>query len=176
MKITETGRQLTVRESQKEMAARKLSKFDRIFGDGAEAFVTFSARHDKEIIEIMIRQGGTLFRSEERSDTFNNAMDEAIESLERQIRKNKTRLQRQLRDTTLIDFGQLTDTDVEEETEFKIRRKSFPFKPISPEEAILQMNLLEHDFFVFLDAESGDPSVVYKRRYGDYGLLTPSEE
>jgi putative sigma-54 modulation protein len=121
----------------------------------------------------MIRQGGTLFRSEERSDTFNNAMDEAIESLERQIRKNKTRLQRQLRDTTLIDFGQLIDTDVEEETEFKIRRKSFPFKPMSAEEAILQMNLLGHAFYAFTDQETQDVCVVYKRKDGNYGLIMP---
>ena len=167
---------MTVRESQKEMAARKLSKFDRIFGDLAEAFVTFSAKNDREIIEITIKHGGTLFRSEERADTFNNAMDEAIESLERQIRKNKTRLERQLRDASLIDFGQLEEIDVEEETEFKIRHKSFPFKPMSPEEAILQMNLLKHDFFVFLDDVSGEPSVVYKRHDGDYGLITPDKE
>ena len=83
MKITVTGRHMTVRESQKEMAARKLSKFDRIFGDLAEAFVTFSAKNEREIIEITIKHGGTFFRSEERSDTFNSAMDEAIESLER---------------------------------------------------------------------------------------------
>ena len=176
MKVIMSGRQMNVYESTKEMAAKKLAKFDKFFDENAEMTVSFSRRHDKEMVEITIRSGGLLFRGEEGSDSFANAIDSAVEALERQIRKNKTRLERQLRDASLIDFGQLEEIDVEEETEFKIRHKSFPFKPMSPEEAILQMNLLKHDFFVFLDDVSGEPSVVYKRRDGDYGLITPDKE
>ena len=176
MKLTINGRQMSVRESLKEMVEKKLAKFDRIFGSDAEATVTFSAKHDKENIEITVRRGGTIFRSEESADTFANAIDAASESIFRQMRRNKTRIERQLRDSTL-NFAELpTEIAQEEEREFVIRRKSFPFKPMSAEEAILQMNLLEHDFFVFFDGDTHEPCVVYRRKDGNYGLITPGEE
>ena len=176
MKLTINGRQMSVRDSLKEMVEKKLTKFNRIFGDDAEATVTFSAKHDQENIEITIRRGGAIFRSEESADTFANAIDAATETLFRQMRRNKTRIERQLRDSTL-NFAELpADTAEEEEAEFVIRRKSFPFKPMSVEEAILQMNLLEHDFFVFSDGETGETCVVYRRKDGNYGLITPGEE
>ena len=176
MKLTVSGRQMTVRDSLKEMVTKKLIKFDRIFGDDAEATVTFSAKRDMENIEITIRRGGTIFRSEESADSFANAIDAATETLFRQIRRNKTRLERQLRDETL-NLGEIPEEATEDEgPEFIIRKKSFPFKPMSPEEAILQMNLLEHDFFVFVDGETERTCVVYRRRDGNYGLIVPGEE
>ena len=175
MKLTINGRQMSVRDSLKEMVEKKLTKFNRIFGDDAEATVTFSAKHDKENIEITVRRGGAIFRSEENADTFANAIDAATETLFRQMRRNKTRIERQLRDSTL-NFAEIPDEPIEEEAEFVIRRKAFPFKPMSAEEAILQMNLLEHDFFVFVDGETDETCVVYRRKDGNYGLITPGEE
>ena len=177
MKIIVNGKQMNVRDSLRELAIKKLGKFDRIFGDEAEATVTFSAKRDQENIEITIRKGSTIFRSEESANAFATALDSAVDKLLGQIRRNKTRLERQLRDDTL----QLSDPVIvedawEEEPEFKIRRKSFSFKPMSVEEAILQMNLLEHDFYVFTDAIRGDTCVVYRRKDGNYGLITPGEE
>ena len=166
---------MNVRDSLKDMATKKLVKFDRIFGDDAEATVTFSAKRDQENIEITIRRGGTIFRSEESADTFANALDAAVAALLRQIRRNKTRIERQLRDGTLNIAEIPADVAEDEGPEFRIRRKSFPFKPMSVEEAILQMNLLEHDFFVFTDAETNETCVVYRRKAGDYGLIVPGE-
>ena len=174
MKLTTNGRQMSVRESLKELAEKKLARFDRIFGEEWEAQITYSVKRDLECVEITVRHGGTLFRSEEAADTFQNAMDAAVETLLGQIRRNKTRLSRQLRDSTL-DLATVEDGEDEGE-EFTIRRKSFPIKPMSVEEAILQMEMLRHDFFVFKDAETLDTCVVYKRKDGAYGLIAPEEE
>lgn len=174
MKWIMTGRQLTVYESTKEMAQKKLAKFEKFFDENAEMTVSFSKRHGLEMVEITIRTAGLLFRAEEGSETFASAIDNAVEALERQIRKNKTRLEKQIRAEGLgiadADFA-----DIEEEPTFRIRTKTFSVKPMSVEEAILQMNLLGHDFFVFSDAETGDTCVVYKRKDGDYGLIVPTE-
>lgn len=169
MKITISGKQMNVRQSLKELTEKKLAKFNRFFGDDAEASVVYSCRHDLQYIEITIQYGGTFFRSEEGAESFQNAIDEAVESLERQIRKNKTRLEKRLR-TGAFDTP-ADDVDGEEETEFNIRVKSFPIKPMSVEEAILQMNLLEHQFFVFRDDQTNEPCVVYRRKDGNYGLI-----
>ena len=174
MKMTISGKQMTVRPSLKELTEKKLAKFDRFFGDDAEAFVVYSCRHDLQYIEITILYDGTYFRSEEGAESFQNAIDEAIESLERQIRKNKTRLDKRLRSGAFADYTPDVADD-EEEGEFHIRTKSFPIKPMSVEEAILQMNLLEHQFFVFRDAETNEPCVVYRRKAGDYGLIVAEE-
>ena len=170
MKITVSGKQMTVRPSLKELTEKKLTKFDRIFGDNAEVSVVYSCRHDLQYIEITIRHDGTIFRSEEGADTFQNAIDRATDALERQIRKNKTRLEKRFRPGAFADFA---DEELEEEGEFRIRTKSFPVKPMSVEEAILQMNLLEHQFFVFRDDATEEVCVVYRRKDGDYGLIQP---
>ena len=175
MKVIITGRQMSVYESTKEMALKKLAKFDKFFDENAEMTVSFSHRHGLEMVEVTIRSGGLVFRGEEGSDTFATAIDHVVEALERQIRKNKTRLEKQIRSEGIKivdeDFSEL-----DEEPEFRIRKKSFAVKPMSAEEAIMQMNLLGHDFFVFTDADSGETCVVYKRRSGDYGLIVPTEE
>jgi putative sigma-54 modulation protein len=174
MKIRIVGKQMDVSDELKELVAKKLKKFDRFFNDSAEAVVTFNRRHNQECLEITISANGTLYRSEEKNETFNNALDECIESIERQIRKNKTRLEKRLR-AGAFDAMDIKYFDVEEEKEFRIRTKTFPFKPITPEEAILQMNLLGHQFFVFVDAQTEDTCVVYRRLDGDYGMIVPEK-
>ena len=104
-------------------------------------------------------------------ETFRNALDKAVYSIERQIRKNKTRLQRKLRQGAFDNGIFETNEDFEEEKEFVIREKTFPLKPMSTEEAIMQMNLLEHEFFVFKNDKTEEVCVVYKRRDGAYGLI-----
>lgn len=173
MKMILTGRQMTVYESTKEMAQKKLAKFDKFFDENAEMTVCFSRRNDTELVEITIRAAGLLFRAEEGSETFANAVDNAVEALERQIRKNKTRLEKQVR-AEGFKIAETDYADEEEEREFRIRTKTFSVKPMSVEEAILQMNLLGHAFFVFSDAETGETCVVYKRKDGDYGLIVPT--
>lgn len=170
MKITTLARHLTLRESMKELAEKKLAKFDRYFGEDSEAIVKFSVIGDAERVEVTILYNGTIFRSEEENSTFANALDCAVESLERQMRKNKTRLEKRVRENA---FNYDYDDEFEEEGEFDIRVKTFPFKPMTAEEAIMQMNLLEHQFFGFTDAETGKTCVVYKRKAGGYGLIIP---
>ena len=171
MKMNFTARQMRVFDSVKEMAQKKLSKFDKFFPDSAEMTITFSMPNELEKIEVTIRSEGFVFRAEEASETFATSVDRAIDALERQIRKNKTRLQKKIRDEgfALLEDGQ---DDIEEEYD-SIKVKSFPFKPMSVEEAILQMNLVGHDFFAFKDAQTLETCVVYKRKSGGYGLIVP---
>ena len=174
MKISIYGKQMTVRESLKVLVEKKLRKFDKFFGEDTEAFVTCKVRKGVKIIEITVNYGGTAFRSEEESDTFITALDRAIEGLERQIRKNKTRLEKRLTRGAFV-ITEDDDDEYEEESEFEIRTKTFPFKPMTPEEAILQMNLIGHSFFAFTDAETEEVCVVYKRKEGNYGLIIPEK-
>lgn len=174
MKITIYGKQMTVRESLKDAVEKKLSKFDKLFGENTEAFVTCKVRKGVKIIEITVNYGGVTFRSEEENETFLTALDRAVEGLERQIRKNKTRVEKAIKKApTLID--DYDDDEYIEEDEFDIRVKTFPFKPMTAEEAILQMNLIGHSFYAFTDSETGDVCVVYKRKAGSYGLIVPEK-
>ncbi len=180
MKITFVGRHMSVPEDMKTLLDKKLAKFDRYFRDEADATVTFSRKRNRENIEITISAGGTLFRCETDDETFRNAIDRAADTIDRQIRRNKTRLAKRLRPDAFAmnaDAVAAGDMSVEEPeaTEFVIRRKSFRLKPMSVEEAILQMNLLGHEFFVFTDAETEDTCVVYTRRDGDYGVIVPEK-
>ena len=173
MKITIIGRQMNVRDSLKELVENKLSKFDKFFDGEAEATVTFSCKRDKENIEVTIVAASTIFRAENEEDTFQTALDRVIDSIERQIRKNKTRLEKRFRAGVFDEY--FGDDVTEEEPEFKIRTKTFSFKPMSVEEAILQMNLLGHQFFVFENSDSGDTCFVYTRKDGAYGLIVPEK-
>ena len=173
MKITIYGKQMSVRDSLKEAVEKKLAKFDKFFGEETEAFVTCKVRKGVKIIEITVNYGGTTFRSEEENETFITALDRAVEGLERQIRKNKTRVEKNLQKGAFV-IGDDDDDEYEEESNFRIRTKVFDIKPMTPEEAILQMNLIGHSFFMFTDADSGKCAVVYKRSDGDYGLILPS--
>ena len=170
MKITIYGKQMTVRESLKAAVEKKLKKFDKFFGEETEAFVTCKVRKGVKIIEITVNYGQATFRCEEESETFITALDRAVEGLERQIRKNKTRLEKMVRRDAFV-ITEDDDDEYDEETDFEIRTKTFPFKPMTPEEAILQMNLIGHVFFAFTDAETGKVAVVYKRKDGNYGLI-----
>ncbi len=179
MKITIIGRQMNVYEDTRELIERKLSKLDKFFKASAdpEATVTLSRKRSTSILEVTINAGGTLFRSEVEADDFRAALDRSVEHIEGQIRKNKTKLQRRLREN-IVDMAALPDEPadaVEEDDAPIIRVKQFAFKPMTPEDAIMQMNLLGHDFFVFTDTESGDTCVVYKRRDGAYGLIEPQK-
>lgn len=176
MKTTIIGKQMNVTEDLKELVNKKLSKFDKFFRDGSEAFVTFNRRHGEECLEVTISANGTLFRSEKKSDTFRSALDECIESIERQIRKNKTRLEKRLREGAFEVPEAESVSEIEEEREqLIIRTKAFRLKPMTPEEAILQMNLIDHEFFMFVDSSSGDTCVVYRRADGNYGLIVPEK-
>ena len=175
MKINIVARQMNVWDEMKATIESKLQKLDKYFGDEATATVTLSTRKSTKRMEITIVNDGTIFRSEIEDETFRNALDRAIYTIERQIRKNKTRLSRKLRSGAFDQGIFETGEELEEDTEFVIRRKSFPIKPMSAEEAIMQMNLLGHDFFVFKEDIGGKLCVVYKRHDNTYGLIEADE-
>ena len=171
MKINIVGRRMEVEDKIKELIQKKLLRLDKYFKTDATAYVTLSHEKKAERLELTVSSTGTLYRSEERDETFNNALDTAIDTIERQIRKNKTRLEKRLKEGA-IKF--LEETPEDDEGVFDIREKQFIMKPMSPEEAILQMNLLGHEFFVFKNVETGETSVVYKRKDKNYGMIIPT--
>ena len=174
MKITIVGRKLNVYDDTRELIERKLGKLDKYFkSEATEASVTLSRKRNVSSLEVTINAGGTLFRSEVDADDFRIALDQTVDHIEGQIRKNKTKLAKRLREN-VMDMSMIPDP-VEEapEDEPIIRVKQFEFKPMTPEEAIMQMNLLGHSFYVFNDVTTGDTCVVYTRKDGDYGLIEP---
>ena len=176
MKVTIIGRQMNVWDEMKVIIENKLQKFDKYFDNECSATVTLSCKHNQKCLEITIVSSGTIFRSEVEDETFRNALDRAVYLIERQIRKNKTRLERRLKSGAFEGVMLDTGEDFEEETEFTIRRKSFSIKPMSAEEAIMQMNLLGHEFFVFKDDGTDEICVVYKRHDNTYGLIEGKAE
>ena len=175
MKIVITGRKCSPRESFKERAEKKLAKVERFFGDEAEAKITATVEKSGQTVEITVINNGMIFRAQERAENMNDALDKCVDSLVRQIRKNKTRLARRLRQDAFV-------RSVQEETSFApepveedlsiTRVKHFNFRPMTREEAVLQMNLLDHTFFAFRDEDNGGSfAVVYKRNDGGYGLI-----
>lgn len=175
MNITIIGRKLTPRESFKERVNRKLGKLDRFFSDDADAIVTATQEGDGFVAEITVKSQGIVFRAEKRAEELFDAFEAASDSISKQIVKNKSKLEKKYR--SAADFSDIGFPEVEEETEYKVARvKRFAVKPMSLEEAILQMNLLSHEFFMFRDIETEEIHVVYRRRGGDYGLLVPSQE
>ena len=175
MKVTIVGRQMNVWDEMKDTIDAKLKKLDKYFNDECAATVTLSTRRSTKCLEITIVSAGTIFRSEVQDETFRNALDRAVYTIERQIRKNKTRRAKRLRSGAFDQGIFETGEDFEEEREFSIRRKSFTIKPMSVEEAIMQMNLLGHEFFVFKDDVSEKVCVVYKRHDASYGLIEAEE-
>lgn len=179
MNINIIGKQVTIRDDMKALAEKKLAKFDRYFPEGADAVVTVRREEKDQLrVETTISVGGTLFRAEESSSEFKNALTRCVELIEGQIRKNKTRLEKRMKTSfAAAEAAMAVDsTPVPEEGEFEIRKKTFLMKPMTPEEAILQMNLLGHTFYVFEDAENGEMCVVYKRNAGSYGLIVPDKQ
>lgn len=175
MNITIVGRKCTPRESFKVHAEKKLQKVEKFFGEDAAAKITATVEKNIKIVEITLQKGGFLFRAQERSQDLEDALDACADSLIRQIRKNKTKLERRLRE---VSFDEVFNTPAEaEEQDFDVvRTKSVALKPQTTEEAILQMNMLGHTFYMFRNAESEEINVVYKRKDGGYSVLEPENE
>lgn len=177
MKIIISGRKCTPRDSFKDHAEKKLAKVAKFFDADAEAKVTATVEKSCQIVEVTVASRGMYFRAEESAQNMNEALDACIDSIIRQIRRNKTRLEKRLRTGNLDAIIAEAETAVEEEDDFEVlRTKSVSLKPESVDEAILQMNLLGHMFYMFLNAETSEINVVYKRNDGGYGVLVPEIE
>ena len=173
MNIKIVGRKVNLRENFKDLVNKKLSKFDRIFDEDAEATVTVTMEKNRQRVEVTIKQRGMIYRAEATSLEMNEALDDVVSKLGGQIRKNKTKLEN-AKKMSKFDFTE-AEADEEPQEEFSlVKTKRFFVKTMNVEEAILQMNLLEHEFFMFRDEDAGEISVVYKRKDGNYGLLEPS--
>ena len=179
MKFQFTEKKVSLPASVHAYAEKKVMKLERFFKDDAEALVAFSVEKDRNRVEITVHAANTYFRASEATSDMYASIDAAVATIERQIRKNKTRLARRLRQDAFTRSVEVTSfaPEEEEESTFEIvRTKQFPMKPMTREEAILQMNLLEHSFFAFRDEENeGAFAVVYKRNDGGYGLIEDVE-
>jgi putative sigma-54 modulation protein len=172
MKFTYTGKQANVSEKLKEYAEKKVGKLEKFFKKESEAQITVAGEGNRQTVEITVRHDGVYFRAREAGDDRFAMIDKAVAAIERQIRKNKTRLEKSLHQGVFEREGGYSAADIFEEKDFDVvRTKRFVFKPMTTEEAILQMNLLHHSFFVFRNVEGGLFSVVYNRGDGGYGLI-----
>ncbi len=174
MKITIVERKMQISDELRDYATKKVTKLDRYFQKDTSATITFSELKGRQTAEVTVRHSGIVFRAEETTTDMFASVDGMIQSIEKQIRKNKTRLEKKLREGA-FDKAAANEASMAEYVEDKydvIRRKRFDVVPMSVEEAILQMNLLGHQFFFFKNAEEDDaPAVIYKRAAGGYGLI-----
>ena len=159
-------------------AEKKVMKLARYFEEDAQALIVFSVEKNRNNVELTVRGAGTWFRAHESTSDMFASIDAAIGTIEGQIRKNKTRLARRLRQdafTRTVEETSFAADELEEELTIN-RVKEFHFAPMTREEAVLQMNLLDHNFFAFRDADNGDAfAVVYRRNDGGYGLIEDVE-
>ena len=176
MKFTFTDKKVNLPKSLHSYAEKKVGKLDRYFKNEAEANLVFSVEKDRNKVELTIRSGSTILRVAESTSDMFASVDAAVTSMERQLRKHKTRLEKRLRQGAFTPPAEVVEETSfvpdEEEGEFRIvRSKKFPIKPMTVDEAILQMNLLGHSFFAFKDEDGGAFAVVYQRNDGGYGLI-----
>lgn len=176
MKFTFTEKKIDATPAMKEYAEKKISKIDKYFKTDSEAFVTFSTERGRYIAEVTIKNNGMFYRVKETTSDMCASIDSAVASIERQIRKNKTRLEKRLRTDAFERVIPMAEEEPEEEFRI-VRNKRFSIQPMSVQEAILQMNLLEHEFYAFRNADEGDAfAVVYHRKDGGYGLITDAKD
>jgi len=174
MKITYTARKVNLRDNFKDRVEKKLKKFDKVFSEDAQAFVVVTLDKSSQTVEITIKDNHMVYRAEKTMPEMNDAVDKCVDVLGRQLRKNKAKLEKRLRQGSLEELvAPVEEAEVEEDYTV-VRTKQIPVKPISVEEAILQMNMVGHKFYMFTNAETGDVNVVYARDDGAYGLLQPT--
>jgi putative sigma-54 modulation protein len=174
MKFNIRGNKLKVTEPIKEYLEEKVGKLDKYFSNSDEITANIVVRisgHD-QIVEVTIPAKKVILRAEQRDKDLYAAIDLVVEKLERQIRKNKTKMKKKVFKSHFEDFNTKFEVKEEEHSTSKlVKRKQIEMKPMSEDEAILQMELLGHDFFVFLNTNIAAISVLYKRKDGDYGII-----
>ena len=175
MKIVYTARKVNLRDNFKERVEKKLKKLEKLFSEEAVVNVVVTLEKIRQTVEITIRDRGIVYRAESTMPEMNDALDRVMDILVRQIRKNKTRLEKRLKTGSINDIiAGIPEEDAQEDEYRVVRTKQVIVKPLTVEEAILEMNLINHDFFMFINAETNDVNVVYRRKNGDYGVLEPA--
>lgn len=171
MKLQFIGKNIEITDALKEITAKKFEKLDKFFSKDIEGKVTFSSVKNDKIFEATIYlPNSTILRAEESTSDMYTSIDIVLDNLERQIRKNKTKLQKKYQALETIRFEKISEP-VEEEDPKIVRVKNFDVATMSEEEAILQIELLNHDFFIFKNAKDSKTNVLYKRKDGNYGLI-----
>lgn len=172
MKTNIYARKVELGNEKKEMLIKKIDKLGKFFNDEASADIVVSEQKDKMIVEVTIRTADMIYRAEERNEEVYNAADDIVDSITRQIRKNKARLSKRLREGVSKEIDFFLDIPEQEDDEIKIvKTKTHQVKPMSAEEAVLQMNLLGHSFYIFKNAQTNTTDIVYRRKDGNYGLI-----
>ncbi|MFE4712055.1 MULTISPECIES: ribosome hibernation-promoting factor, HPF/YfiA family [unclassified Paenibacillus] len=184
MQFSIRGQQIEVTDALRDYVDKKLSRLEKYFDapPTSEGYVTLSVVRGLHTVEVTIPLAGVTLRAEDRSDDMYSSIDAVVDKLERQIRKHKTKLNRKFRQEgslkTLFVEGNGSSVAVEEQDTDDdlevVRNKRFTLKPMDVEEAILQMNMVGHNFFVFSNIDTSEVSVVYKRNDGKYGLIEQS--
>ena len=166
MNVVFVGKKVTLTEDFKQKAEKKLQKIEKLIQEPAVNIVVSTVR-EQATVELTIKSGGFMFRAEKTALDKMDALEEGVDTIIRQIRKNKTRLEKRLTQG-------IAEFPPEEEENFEVvKYKKFVLKPMTVEEAILQMNLLGHTFFMYRDAQTDGINVVYRRKDGDYAVLEP---
>lgn len=180
MRVEFQGKNMQVSDRLKERVTEKLGKFDKYFQSDVVATVNFSQIRSQQTCEITVSlKHDAHLRAEETTHDMFTSIDRAVEKLERQVRKHRTALRNRYIKGDSIRYHDFEDeVDLEEETDENgieiVRTKNFPIKPMDATEAIMQMRLLGHNFFVFLNGETEQVNVVYQRKNGGYGLIEPT--
>lgn len=175
MRIIISGRNIDVTAGLRSAVEQKLGKLEKYFADDTEVYVTLSVEKERQKIEVTIPVKGNIIRSEQTSNDMYVSIDLVEEIIERQLKKYKNKLIAQQQAGSSFQQSFL-DNDYEEDEEVRIvRTKKFDIKPMYPEDACVQMELLGHNFFVFCNAETDQVNVVYKRKGNTYGLIEPED-
>lgn len=174
MRIKITGRNIELTEGLKSAVETKLSKLEKYFAPDTDAYVTLSVEKERQKAEVTIPMKGNYIRSEQISNDMYVSIDLVEEVLERQLKKYRTRIVARQQNAASLFKQEFLDSKNDEDEEIKIiRSKKFDMKPLYPEDACVQMELLGHDFYVFVNAETEEVNVVYKRKGNTYGLIEP---
>jgi len=173
MKFTFSARKCHIRNDTKEYAEKKLAKLDKFFTSDCNVHVIFTLERENVCkVEATAEYGGMIFRAQEITTDFKESIDKVLDVLIRQIRKNKTKLEKRFRESNFNFDVATSGIESEPENEYNIIKiKEISLKPMSVDEAILQMNMLNHNFYVFINVETNNINVVYKRNDGDYSLI-----
>lgn len=175
MKLSITGRHVTVTPALESILEKKLRSVAKFFPEDAVADVVLTVERNRQTIEVTVRSADMIVRSERTGQDLYTCIDEVVDKLERQISKNRTKLENRLKTPIPAPGG----APAEEEEDFipsVVKTKRFAVKPMSEDEAVLQMELLGHNFFVFRNSSSGEVNVLYRRNDGNYGLIEPDAD
>ncbi len=171
MKVTTAGRKVALKQSFIDRAQERLAKLDKFFSEDASAQVTVTVEKDWQTVEVTVRDKGFVARAEKDAPAMEDALESAVDVIAKQIIKNRKRLETRLYKPAFEDFAPVA----EEENFAIVREKHFYVRPITVEEAILEMNLIGHAFYLFRNVDTDELNVVYRRKNGSYGLLIPKD-